>query len=734
LLLQSTFAALVSKRLSRIKDYEVVTPTDQTSATTKRNLGFPVSSTFSFTGFGQSFELKLKQKQHFLSPKYVHETQRYDSSGKVIGQYYNNSLPGNCFYEGTVNGNPKTLAVASTCRGLKALFHHSDGLEYMIEPNDGVRRVDGSHILYRIDDVDADMTNFCGTKDHHQSPTSILKPGAKHPENKNKRGSKLYVELMIVNDYERFKEEGETVEQNSLDIANIVDSHYSSTAFGDGNTYNVVVCRQLTWQWGDPIQPTFSNNEVVVDGTNGLLNLFNNWMGANPPTPQTSYATQFDDHQLYSGYKFESTILGLAGVGTMCTGVGSGAICQTFNQPSDAHSATVSAHEMGHNFNMTHDGTPGSGAPCPAGEYIMSASVCSSCPPLTQFSSCSIGALYGYCTAGQCNCLSTTYPTTLWGQPWCGNGFLETGEQCDCGLLVPNTDGSYPTDCSARDPCCNGNTCQLLPLAKCSAMQPCCNWNCTIVSTPLQCHTPINAECDLPQYCNGVNASCPVDTYYASSKTCGPNGRGNCYLGNCIDPVGTCISLGYANTCQFALAENNGNPCGNLICSDSTGLMCTDSGQVMADGSPCAVERVCYQGNCVNPGVIQGLECVPATCTNFPNNCGDILSGCDSTTTISCTCNNGLPCDQTACTAGLPNIGGCFIATAAFGSEMNSNVWVLRTFRDNYLKGTYFGEMFIHTYYSYSPTIANWIAQNEFARQVTRFFLYPIIFLVQNFL
>ena len=49
--------------------------------------------------------------------------------------------------------------------------------------------------------------------------------------------------------------------------------------------------------------------------------------------------------------------------------------------------------------------------------------------------------------------------------------------------------------------------------------------------------------------------------------------------------------------------------------------------------------------------------------------------------------------------------GGCYIATAVYGSYDCPEVWTLRRFRDNTLAKTWFGRAFIHIYYAVSPTL-----------------------------
>ena len=47
--------------------------------------------------------------------------------------------------------------------------------------------------------------------------------------------------------------------------------------------------------------------------------------------------------------------------------------------------------------------------------------------------------------------------------------------------------------------------------------------------------------------------------------------------------------------------------------------------------------------------------------------------------------------------------GGCYVASAVYGSYDCPEVWVLRRFRDQTLMSTVFGKAFVHTYYVLSP-------------------------------
>jgi len=76
--------------------------------------------------------------------------------------------------------------------------------------------------------------------------------------------------------------------------------------------------------------------------------------------------------------------------------------------------------------------------------------------------------------------------------------------------------------------------------------------------------------------------------------------------------------------------------------------------------------------------------------------------------------------------------GGCFIATAAYGSATAKQIDVLRDFRDDVLLKSTVGSQFVALYYRLSPPIADFIAGNEFVRTLVRELLVdPIVWAVE---
>ena len=64
--------------------------------------------------------------------------------------------------------------------------------------------------------------------------------------------------------------------------------------------------------------------------------------------------------------------------------------------------------------------------------------------------------------------------------------------------------------------------------------------------------------------------------------------------------------------------------------------------------------------------------------------------------------------------------GGCYVATCVYGSYDCPEVWTLRRFRDETLAKTWYGRLFIRTYYAISPTIVKWFGDTDWFKNMWR--------------
>jgi len=91
---------------------------------------------------------------------------------------------------------------------------------------------------------------------------------------------------------------------------------------------------------------------------------------------------------------------------------------------------------------------------------------------------------------------------------------------------------------------------------------------------------------------------------------------------------------------------------------------------------------------------------------------------------------NGLnPTDVTVTIVGSDSggSGSCFIATAAYGSPLASQIKILKRFRDHFLLTNGIGKRFVRFYNTYSPPMADFIKKHDNLRAMVRFGLLPLI-------
>ncbi|KAK9504096.1 hypothetical protein O3M35_010513 [Rhynocoris fuscipes] len=196
------------------------------------------------------------------------------------------------------------------------------------------------------------------------------------------------------------------------------------------------------------------------------------------------------------------------------------------------------AHEIGHNFGSPHDPelcTPGG----EDGNFIMFARATSGDKKNNnKFSPCSLNSINPVLNS------KARSPKGCFTEPQaaiCGNGVVESGEQCDCGWEEDcKEDCCYP---QRRHPPPDQPPCHLTPHSMCSPSQgPCCTPECKLKFGD-KCRD--DNGCRDSSYCDGRGPHCPPSINKPNKTVC--NDEFVCFMGECTGSI--CLAYGL-ESCQ----------------------------------------------------------------------------------------------------------------------------------------------------------------------------------------
>lgn len=91
-----------------------------------------------------------------------------------------------------------------------------------------------------------------------------------------------------------------------------------------------------------------------------------------------------------------------------------------------------------------------------------------------------------------------------------------------------------------------------------------------------------------------------------------------------------------------------------------------------------------------------------------------------------------VPKAESSSSSSSSSSGGCYIATCVYGSYDCPEVWTLRRFRDDVLRTTAAGRLFIRAYYAVSPTLVRWFGKASFIRRTWKALLDPMVAQLQR--
>uniref|UniRef100_A0A8C1J3B1 ADAM metallopeptidase domain 22 n=1 Tax=Cyprinus carpio TaxID=7962 RepID=A0A8C1J3B1_CYPCA len=364
-----------------------------------------------------------------------------------------------CYYHGKVRDIPKSYVALSTCHGLHGMFFDGNHT-YMIEPGG-------------------------------ENTTSISRnPRSVSDETK-------YIELMVINDHLMYKKHRLSVGQTNnyaKSVVNMADLYFKEQL----NTKIVLVAME-TW--------AADNRFNINDDPMVTLREFMKYR-------RDFIKEKCDSVHLFSGNRFHSNWGGASYMGGVCSLTKGGGV----NEYGKTEEMAITlAQSLGQNIGIFSDKKRILNGECKCedkwsgcimddvGFYLPK-----------RFSDCNVEEYHDFLNSGGGACLFNK-PSKLLDPPECGNGFVEAGEECDCGS---------PAECAKEGE--NGcKNCMLTQGAKCSDGL-CCK-NCQFMG--VLCRDAVN-DCDIPEMCTGNSSQCPPNLHKMDGYTCEKD-QGRCFNGRC---------------------------------------------------------------------------------------------------------------------------------------------------------------------------------------------------------
>ncbi len=249
-------------------------------------------------------------------------------------------------YRGVDLTTPGSMVAASLLpEGLHAIIHRDDLAEIVIQPASslGLDLPVGTHVVFLASDSSAEGhcgNDFMDDAAFHQGPDLPDAPGGVAG------GVLSLVEIGIECDYEFFQRNSNNVATTLNDaelVMNQCDIIY---------TRDVGIAQELT----TVIIRADSNDPYTSTSIDGRLSQFVNVWGTSPENE-----VHRDVAHMFSGVNFSGGVIGLAYVGVVCFSPNQYGVVESRYTNNLTFRTSLSAHEMGHNWNSNHcDGN----APC----------------------------------------------------------------------------------------------------------------------------------------------------------------------------------------------------------------------------------------------------------------------------------------------------------------------------------------------------------------------------------
>ncbi|KAM9807168.1 disintegrin and metalloproteinase domain-containing protein 22 isoform 1-T1 [Syngnathus typhle] len=459
-------------------------------------------ASFQVEAFGRKFTLDVELNHDLLSSEYVEK--HLSAKGKTVvtagGEH--------CYYQGKVRDIPHSFAALSTCHGLHGMFFDGNHT-YLIEPGGaGGGNHSDVHLIYKNGGPDGlhDLLNGNLPEPPFPSPTF---PGSRLVHRRKKRQAShvlrsveeeiKYIELMVINDHLMYKKHRLSVGHTNNYAKSVVNM--ADMIFKEQLNTRIVLVAMETW--------STDNKFNIDDDPMVTLREFMKYR-------KDFIMERCDSVHLFSGNRFHSSWGGASYMGGVCSLTKGGGVNEYGK--TDEMAITL-AQSLGQNIGIFSDKKRILNGECKCDDRwsgcIMD-DVGFYLPK--RFSDCNVEEYYNFLNSGGGTCLFNK-PLKLLDPPECGNGFVESGEECDCGS---------PVECAREgENCCK--KCTLTQGSKCSDGL-CCN-NCQMEFSGVVCRDAVN-DCDIPENCTGNSSQCPPNLHKMDGYTCEKD-QGRCFNGRC---------------------------------------------------------------------------------------------------------------------------------------------------------------------------------------------------------
>ncbi|XP_049624901.1 disintegrin and metalloproteinase domain-containing protein 22 isoform X5 [Suncus etruscus] len=459
-------------------------------------------ASFQVDAFGTSFILDVKLNHDLLSSEYIER--HIEPGGKTVevkgGEH--------CYYQGNIRENSASFVALSTCHGLHGMFYDGNHT-YLIEPeeNDTSQEEFHFHSVYKsrlfefpLDDLPSEFQQINLTP-----PKFILKPRPKrskrqlHRHPRNVEEETKYIELMIVNDHLMFKKHRLSVVHTNTYAKSVVNM--ADLIYKDQLKTRIVLVAMETWA---------ADNKFAIS-ENPLITLREFMKYRRDFIKEKSDAVH-----LFSGSQFESSRSGAAYIGGICSLLKGGGVNE-FGK-TDLMAVTL-AQSLAHNIGIISDKRKLASGECKCDDTWSGCIMGDTGYYLPKkFTQCNIEEYHDFLNSGGGACLFNK-PSKLLDPPECGNGFIETGEECDCGT---------PAECVLEGAeCCK--KCTLTQDSQCSDGL-CCK-KCKFQPMGTVCRDAVN-DCDISETCSGNSSQCAPNIHKMDGYSC-DGVQGICFGGRC---------------------------------------------------------------------------------------------------------------------------------------------------------------------------------------------------------